>query len=126
VSGRRSVAIRVVSITLVPIVMGCARFATDCAQFVTASGQILSSKQILRVTALHVSMVPPEVSPPDMLPPDDEAIAPWADQEQESVTDLYGNGVTDAIAKYKLDADGSLYELHSPRTQLTRLGSPKS
>jgi hypothetical protein len=61
-----------------------------------------------------------------VLPPDDEAIAPWADQDEEGATDLYGNDVTDAIAKYKLDLDGSLYELHSPRTQLPRLGSPKS
>ena len=34
--------------------------------------------------------------------------------------------ITDAVAKYKLDSDGSLYELHSPQTQLPRLGSPKS
>jgi hypothetical protein len=40
--------------------------------------------------------------------------------------DLYGNDVTDAVAKYKLDSHGSLYELHSPQTQLPRLGSPKS
>jgi hypothetical protein len=40
--------------------------------------------------------------------------------------DLYGNEVTDAVAKYKFDATGSLYETHSPQTELPRLGSPKS
>jgi hypothetical protein len=40
--------------------------------------------------------------------------------------DLYGNEVTDAVAKYRLDASGMLYELHSPRTEVPRLGSPKS
>jgi hypothetical protein len=40
--------------------------------------------------------------------------------------DLYGNEVTDAVAKYRLDASGTLYELHSPRTEVPRLGSPKS
>jgi hypothetical protein len=45
---------------------------------------------------------------------------------EEGVTDLYGNDVTSAVATYKLDVDGSLYEAHSPRTQLPRLGSPKS
>jgi hypothetical protein len=40
--------------------------------------------------------------------------------------DLYGNEVTDAMAKYRLDASGMLYELHSPRTEVPRLGSPKS
>ena len=40
--------------------------------------------------------------------------------------DLYGNEVTEAIAKYKFDATGSLYETHSPQTELPRLSSPKS
>jgi len=39
--------------------------------------------------------------------------------------DLYGNEVSDAVAEYKLDATGSLYETHSPQTELPRLGSPK-
>lgn len=42
------------------------------------------------------------------------------------VVDLYGNEVTDAIATYGVDPAGSLYELHSPQTELPRLGSPKS
>ena len=46
--------------------------------------------------------------------------------EDENVTDLYGNDVTAAVARYKLDAGGSLYEAHSPQTQLAKLGSPKS
>ena len=41
-------------------------------------------------------------------------------------TDLYGNEVTDAIATYTFDKSGSLYELHSPQTELPRLGIPKS
>ena len=40
--------------------------------------------------------------------------------------DLLGNDVTEAVATYKLDATGSLYEEHSPQTELPRLGSPKS
>jgi hypothetical protein len=40
--------------------------------------------------------------------------------------DVLGNPVSDAVAKYKLDAAGSLYELHSPQTELPRLGAPKS
>jgi hypothetical protein len=41
-------------------------------------------------------------------------------------TDLYGNEVTDAVATYTFDQSGSLYELHSPQTELPRLGIPKS
>ena len=46
--------------------------------------------------------------------------------DEESTTDLYGNDVTAAVARYKLDATGSLYEAHSPQTQMAKLGSPKS
>ena len=44
----------------------------------------------------------------------------------DAFTDLYGNEVSDAIATYTFDQSGSLYELHSPQTELPRLGSPKS
>ena len=40
--------------------------------------------------------------------------------------DLYGNEVTNAVAKYKADGAGALYELHSPQTEVPRLASPKS
>ena len=45
---------------------------------------------------------------------------------EDAATDMYGNRVTPAVATYQLDAAGTLYELHSPQTQLPRLGSPKS
>jgi len=45
---------------------------------------------------------------------------------EDEVTDVFGNQVTPAVAAYQFDAAGSLYELHSPQTQLPRLGSPKS
>jgi hypothetical protein len=44
----------------------------------------------------------------------------------DNPVDLYGNEVTDAVAKYKLDAAGTLYELHSPQTEVPHLGSPKT
>jgi hypothetical protein len=43
-----------------------------------------------------------------------------------AAVDLYGNEVSDAIATYSLDPAGSLYELHSPQTELPRLAEPKS
>jgi hypothetical protein len=49
-----------------------------------------------------------------------------SDLTEDEVTDVYGNGVTAAVATYKLDAAGTLYELHSPQTELPRLASPKS
>jgi hypothetical protein len=44
----------------------------------------------------------------------------------DSAVDVMGNQVTDAVAKYQFDATGSLYELHSPQTELPRLKPPKS
>lgn len=44
----------------------------------------------------------------------------------DGVVDLYGNDVSDAVAEYTLDAAGSLYEVHSPRTELVHLASPKT
>jgi hypothetical protein len=46
--------------------------------------------------------------------------------DADGTVDLFGNEVTDAVAKYKFDATGSLYELHSPQIELPRLGSPKT
>ena len=48
------------------------------------------------------------------------------DDDAEGPVDLYGNEVTAAVAQYKLDSTGSLYELHSPQTELPRLAVPKS
>ena len=60
---------------------------------------------------------------------DDSSSPEIADQEHDDSdgpVDLLGNEVTDAVAKYKFDSTGSLYETHSPQTELPRLGSPKS
>jgi len=43
-----------------------------------------------------------------------------------STVDLFGNDVSDAVAEYRLDATGSLYEVHSPQTEIPKLASPKS
>jgi hypothetical protein len=45
---------------------------------------------------------------------------------EEPPTDVLGNEISEAVATYKLDSTGSLYEEHSPQTELPRLGSPKS
>jgi hypothetical protein len=39
--------------------------------------------------------------------------------------DFTGNEVRRAIARYKVDPLGALYEEHSPETEVQRLGSPK-
>ena len=72
----------------------------------------------------------PNVSNPEPASAMDFLAAPRgevaSDLNEEHVKDVYGNEVTAAVATYEIDATGSLYELHSPQTQLPRLGSPKS
>jgi hypothetical protein len=43
----------------------------------------------------------------------------------DALVDLNGNEVRQAIAGYKVDPMGALYEEHSPDTEVPRLGSPK-
>ena len=53
--------------------------------------------------------------------------SPLADPDQEEgPADIFGNPVTDAVARYKFDATGSLYELHSPQTEVPKLRPPKT
>jgi hypothetical protein len=40
--------------------------------------------------------------------------------------DFFGNEISAAVARYKLDPSGVVYEEHSPQTELPRLGSPRS
>ena len=42
----------------------------------------------------------------------------------ERVQDIYGNDVSPAIASYKSDGSGSVYEEHSPDTEVARLRPP--
>jgi hypothetical protein len=41
-----------------------------------------------------------------------------------SVQDLYGNDVSDAVARYKADPEGTVYEEHSPQTEIPYLKPP--
>jgi hypothetical protein len=46
--------------------------------------------------------------------------------DAEGSVDLFGNDVTEAVARYRFDATGSLYEVHSPQTEIPKLAAPKS
>jgi len=41
-------------------------------------------------------------------------------------SDRFGNEISPAVATYKLDTTGLLYEEHSPQTELPQLGVPRS
>jgi hypothetical protein len=54
------------------------------------------------------------------------AATPVVAADAPVVVDIYGNEVTEAVATYKLDSSGAVYEEHSPQTEVPRLGSPKT
>ena len=58
--------------------------------------------------------------------PIDSTPATEMNEDIEGEVDLFGNNVSDAVARYTVDADGALYEVHSPQTEIPKLGSPKS
>ena len=86
-------------------------------QFVTATHPVAPQVEGLESAATIGPFSAPDPDP-------DSAID--GETNVDEATDLYGNRVTAAVATYQLDATGTLYELHSPQTQLPRLGSPKS
>ena len=79
--------------------------------------------------ASHEDVAPPAIAavPAPMQPTVSQARDDVGSTDaSEGFTDLYGNEINDAIATYTFDQAGSLYELHSPQTEIPRLGSPKS
>jgi hypothetical protein len=91
-------------------------FAAVCAMF---TPQLVTVSQSAPLAATATIPVSDYVDVPDN-PADLER------KGEDSARDLYGNDVTSAVAKYSFDAAGSLYEIHSPQTELPRLASPKS
>jgi hypothetical protein len=87
-----------------------------CAAF---TPQLVTRSQPVTLTATATAPVSDQVDLPD-------GHADKRDDSDDSIRDMYGNDVTSAVAKYSFDATGSLYEVHSPQTELPRLKSPKS
>ena len=95
-----------------PVVLACVVFAP---QLVTHSHSKSSQPGAVHPDAVVRLTVPADFGDPEV---------PVA--EVPEAVDLYGNEVTDAVAKYQFDATGSLYELHSPDTEVPKLKPPKT
>ena len=103
---------RIGLVVVIPILMVCALLTPQLARGSRIEFPLVDRAQMTVITSK-----------------DDSTLQDARDQEKydgDGPVDLYGNEVTDAVAKYKFDATGSLYETHSPQTELPRLGSPKS
>jgi hypothetical protein len=87
--------------------------------FLTRSATTGSQSSVVRTVAADIVLTAESHEMDDDRDDRDEAGA-------NGFVDVYGNEVTDAIATYTFDRAGSLYELHSPQTELPRLGIPKS
>ena len=103
---------RIVLVAVIPLVIMCAWLTPQLARGSRIELPLVDRAQMTVITSK-----------------DDSTLQDARDQEKydgDGPVDLYGNEVTYAVAKYKFDATGSLYETHSPQTELPRLGSPKS
>lgn len=49
-----------------------------------------------------------------------------ADDSADPRVDFLGNEIEDAIADYRIDLGGGVYERHSPETAVPKLGSPST
>ena len=96
-----------------------AGFFAVLALCVTVTPQLVTLSQPATLTATATAPASDQVDIP-------EGPVPGSDESEDATRDLYGNDVTSAVAKYTLDATGSLYEVHSPQTELPRLKGPKS
>jgi hypothetical protein len=45
-------------------------------------------------------------------------------EHRDPALDLFGNEIEEAIADYRVDLRGTIYERHSPETAVSKLGSP--
>ena len=95
------------------------------AVLVLALTALFTPHHVIPTHSIAASMPTPPTPRDPVALPDDVSSDDMA-EEIDGLVDLYGNGVSPAVATYSLDALGSLYEEHSPQTELPRLGSPKT
>src|SRR5437773_1893316 len=118
-ASREAVVAPPLQLAMAEVVIGMlARLGFIVVMQLVAAGALLTS-QLVTTSHSDVQQVGPIL---DYAPSRETDVD--ADKDDGDRTDLYGNEITPAVAKYKLDAAGSLYELHSPRTEIPRLGSP--
>jgi hypothetical protein len=99
---------------------------------ISVSGAFFTPQLVIRSAPVEALSSPPAGIEPSLQSKDARQASGVHGEDEETpegasgFTDLYGNEITDAIATYTFDRSGSLYELHSPQTEIPRLGSPKS
>lgn len=98
-----------------------------CAGY-TMSGEGPSDLVTRLLVPHRVALRPPA---PSATPPVDPLRSGWStstpvpgEPTDRPVQDLYGNDVNDAVARYKFDAEGTVYEEHSPETEIPHLRPP--
>ena len=69
-----------------------------------------------------------EITVRPLSPAGEAARAPSVESDDSAPpgVDFLGNEIEHAVADYRVDGGGSVYERHSPETAVLRLGSPSS
>ena len=109
--------------------LGVVLTVTLCASAgYTMSGERAADLRTRLLVPHPVSRRPPAPAP---TPPVDPLRSGWSastpvlsERPDRPVQDLYGNDVNDAVARYKFDPEGTVYEEHSPETEIPHLRPP--
>jgi hypothetical protein len=83
----------------------------------------LGPPQVLKGTALRPAFVPPAAAQGRLSPAVDPDAAVETDAPRR--LDVYGNEIARPVARYRVDDRGTLYEVHSPQTEVPRLAPPR-
>ncbi len=84
-------------------------------------------RPVLAAKAAPSSTAPQDSSPMFARPvdPRDGSVSDDDDPDGGAQVDLQGDEVTSAVARYRFDAQGNIYETHAPHTEVPRLGTPQ-
>jgi len=111
---------RIISLTLLGTawVVACLMLPPMVANWLMPSGPV----PVARGSALHPRFVPSASSDASGRSRR-ESGAP--DPEAPRRLDMYGNEIARPVAKYRVDDRGTLYEVHSPQTEVPHLPPPR-
>lgn len=113
---RRKMALTIAAIVWV---VACLVLPPAVANWLTPLGP----SRVLPGAALRPAFVPPASARVLPSPVVDSDTAVESDAPRR--LDVYGNEIARPVARYRVDDRGTLYEVHSPQTEVPRLAPPR-
>ncbi len=86
---------------------------------------LLVASKDAKTVSVDVRQDSGEISVRPVDPQADKSISGEDEPDDGSQIDIEGDEVTPAVAQYRFDAQGNIYETHAPHTEVPHLGSPQ-